>query len=161
MTDRRSHFRCMSDIRQVPLYIGIVQCLNATIPALDIHGSLFYSILHASGLGREFGWVLMLSGFYLIFGGLYSRRQSFQIALYISASLWTAMTIMLADAMWYPYTYMGLTQRWWTPITMSMPVTAFFLWFALFREMLLQPIMVRERRGHGDCRIGDARSSSH
>ena len=134
--------RCFIDVRQLPLYIGIKTCLWSLIPLAGIEGSLFSRPLVMLGLDREWGWIMALSGLYLIFGAVFARREVLTVAMFLSACVWTTMTVLFFDAaVRVPHTMV-----WVTPVTLLMPVSALSLWAGLFREMLAQPIVIRERR---------------
>jgi hypothetical protein len=133
--------RCLSDIRQLPLLVGALQAIWATIPALEIEGSLFSELLQYLSLDREWGWTMMLSGLYLCVGAIIKRRDTLTIGLFIAATLWTTLAVIFADALWYTN-----ASRFVTPITLSMPLFAISLWFALYREMIFKPVSISERR---------------
>lgn len=141
--------RCLSDIRQLPLTIGMIQCMWALVPALQIKGSRFYVLLQSVNLDNQWGWMMMLTGLYLIFGAFVKRRDTLTIALLLSATVWTIMSIIFADAAWRSTAYVYNSETlaiWATPVTLSMPVIALSLWFALFRELIAQPVVITERR---------------
>lgn len=141
--------RCLSDMRQLPLLVGALQVMWSLIPALRIKGSRFYALLDSVNLTNDWGWMMMLSGAYLIVGALVKRRDTLTVALFLSAIVWTVMSILFADAAWrsIQYLYDGdLLTTWTTPITLSMPVIASSLWFCLFRELIAQPVTITERR---------------
>ncbi len=134
--------RCFTDIRQLPLYIGIKACLWATIPLVPIDGSLFSKQLALLGIGQDWGWLMALCGGYLVFGALIARRETLTVALFLSASMWTALSILFLDAS----VHAPQLTSWITPVTLTMPLSAACLWMCLVREMLAHPVVIKERR---------------
>lgn len=133
--------RCFADIRHLPLFLGILSMMWSTIPIGDLDGSLFARQLELLRIGPEWGWLMAVSGLYLVVGSLLKRRETLTIALFISAMVWSAMTIVFIDAS----TRLD-DMQWITPVTLTMPVAAISLWLSLAREMLAQPVVITERR---------------
>lgn len=133
--------RCFADIRHLPLFLGILSMMWSTIPIGDLDGSLFARQLELLRIGPEWGWLMAVSGLYLVVGSLLKRRETLTIALFISAMVWSAMTIVFIDAS----TRLD-DMQWITPVTLTMPVAAISLWLSLAREMLVQPVVITERR---------------
>jgi phage shock protein PspC (stress-responsive transcriptional regulator) len=131
--------RKLCDVRQFPLYVGVVLTMQGFVPALDVSSSLFHALFAQAGLGREFGWSMVLVGIYVVAGALFARRETLHIGMFLCAVCWSVMSMLMLEV--------GgeITYR-WTPITMTMPVTAIACWFALFRDMVLQPVQIPERR---------------
>lgn len=134
--------RPLRDIRSLPLLVGMVQALWAIVPACDMPGFLFRRMLDDLAIGRPWGWAMMLSGLYLVFTALVDRRESLHIALFLCAMVWSAMTVLYFNH-WY---LIGEKPAWITPITLVLPLFSVNLWFALAREMLYQPVIIKERR---------------
>lgn len=143
---KRTMFRNLCDVRQTPLYIGCIQVILGLIPAFDIPGSLFALFIEYNGLGREFGWLLVCSGVYMMGGALFARRETLHIGLLLSAVIWTSMSVLVANVWHEDFYYLGRAQQWLSPIMMMSPVTAVVLWFSLFRDMLFLPVQILERR---------------
>lgn len=134
--------RCFIDVRQLPLYLGTKSILWSLIPLVDVKGSLFSRQLAYLGINQEWGWLMALSGLYLVFGAVFARREILTVAMFLSACMWTALTVLFLDAaVRFPD-----IMPWVTPVTLAMPVAAACLWIGLAREMLVQPVVIRERR---------------
>ncbi len=143
---RKSKCRGLSDLRQFPLYVGLVQIVTGLIPAFDVQGSQFHAILSYNGLGREFGWVMVLTGVYLSAGAIFARRETLNIGMFFAAVIWSCVAFMMGEVWWGELWYEADTQRWFTPGTLTMPITAVLCWFSLFREMIVRPVEIQERR---------------
>lgn len=136
------NIRCLSDIRQCPLLVGAMQCMWSLIPLLDLPGSMFARQLHALGLGIVWGGIMACTGALLVAGALIARRETLTIALFLSALVWSAMTVTFVDASLSVAAPPLVT--WMTPVTLTMPVVAVSLWFCLFREMIFRPVTFPE-----------------
>lgn len=137
----RPKVRCFADIRHLPLFLGIVSMLWSTIPICEFDGSLFAKQLDILRIGQEWGWLMAFTGLYLVAGSVFRRRETLAIALLLSACAWTAMSIVFIDA---AYRYDDF--QWVTPVTLTMPAAAVTLWLSLVRELLAQPVVIKERR---------------
>lgn len=150
---KRSPLRCLSDVRQLPLLVGMLQVFWGFIPALNIDGSLFSRQLVYLRIGDVWGHLMILIGVYLVAGAVVNRRETLTVGLFLAAIAWTAMSVVFANA-----AYLNRSDLTWvTPVTLSMPCLAISCWFSLFRELLFAPVHLRDRRTgarNGSERIG-------
>lgn len=134
-------FRCFTDIRHLPIFLGALSIIWSAIPLGEFDGSLFARQLDMLRIDHEWGWLMAMSGLYLAVGALIRRRETLTISLFVAACVWTAMSIVFLDAS-FRYTDM----QWVTPVTLAMPLAAVSLWLSFVRELLAQPVVITERR---------------
>lgn len=138
--------RCITDIRQTPLLVGAIQILWGMIPAFSQSGFLFRAMLDDLGIGNDWGWLMILTGLYLMAGAIINRRETLTIGLFLSATVWTSMTIVYFNSWYIESSWYGTIPNWVTPITLSMPLFSLSLWFCCLRELYLMPRFVPERQ---------------
>jgi len=135
------NLRRVSDFKLFEFFVGCLQMLWSTIPVFKINGSLFASILNDAGLNQQWGFVMLLSGAYLVVGAVFRRRETLHIAQFLSMMVWMVMTAMVANSY-----YFGNYENVITPVMLSLPLLSGCMLFAVFRSMLYCPVGISDRR---------------